>query len=172
MAEELFLEPLKKKLMLCSSVTFEEKAAGPVYEIESDDTGLVSGERVPQVLSWGARCVNRCMSVAIRTLVASLALFIALSIPDFARIVSLIGEYWQAGASFFLLYFAQSHVATFHSGAAFSFTVSIIFPCACYLRLFWDRLSLLSIALNVAMIVIFSIVSVVGVIATFESPTD
>ncbi len=105
-------------------------------------------QRLPQqfLASSPSRCGVRLYSGLVRAVLAGIALLIAVGVPDFARIVALIG-------------------------AAFSFIISVVFPCVCYLRIFWAQLSAFQRSLNAIIVVVFSGASVLGIYATFSSRT-
>ena len=72
-------------------------------------------------------------------------------------------------ASISIPYFAR--VVSF-TGAFCSFTVSAVFPCACFLKLYWKKLSCCEKAWNFFVMFICAAFAVLGTIAVFVSPTD
>jgi amino acid permease len=91
----------------------------------------------------GRRTVLKVLS---RILVSTLVVFIAINFPQFDRIMGVLGSF-------------------------FSFTISAIFPCICYLKLYGDTLKREEYLLNVGIIFICCILSTLGTIWAFL-PTD
>lgn len=83
----------------------------------------------------------------IRTSIGVAALFCALFIPHFARMTSFLG-------------------------ACFAMIVSVLMPCVCYMKLFWNQISRFEIALNGFLAVLSLFFMVIGTAASFMSPAD
>jgi len=81
------------------------------------------------------------VSLLIRTLLVAVSLAAVLAIPSFAVMVALLGSLG-------------------------SFTISVTFPCACYLKLFWSDLSLFVKVVNVVLVILGVFGAGVGVYGT------
>lgn len=84
-------------------------------------------------------------SALIRTILVGLALLIVVAVPDFALVLGVLGS-------------------------ACSFTVTIAFPCACYLRLYWDEIGFWERALNLALAWLGAVCAVGGTVAAVLYP--
>ena len=77
-----------------------------------------------------------------RVLVSTLVVFIAINFPEFDKVMGLLGSF-------------------------FSYIISAIFPCVCYLKLYGGILKREEYLLNVAIILICSVLSAMGTIWAF-----
>mmetsp|Transcript_17265 Transcript_17265/g.42168 ORF Transcript_17265/g.42168 Transcript_17265/m.42168 type:complete len:294 (+) Transcript_17265:40-921(+) len=68
------------------------------------------------------------VSMVLRTLLTCMALATVVAVPDFALMMGLLGSIC-------------------------SFTISVVFPCACYLKIFWKSISPLEKAVNTFLVV-------------------
>lgn len=83
----------------------------------------------------------------VKNVLAVLVLVAAVSIPNFARVVSFIGAFC-------------------------SFVVSGVFPCACHLKLFGHKSSTCQKAVDWFIVIFCSICSVIGTFSSIFSPTN
>lgn len=77
--------------------------------------------------------------ISIRTIISSIVLAISIIFPGFERVIALLGSF-------------------------FSFVVSVIFPLACYLKLYDRRLTRYSKAFNLSLLVISCLLALLGTI--------
>ena len=94
----------------------------------------------------GACCDWR--SFVVRVLLSTTCFFVAVYLPYFANVVAFVGAFCSC-------------------------FVSLVFPCAAYLKMFWKNLGLFEIVLNSFLVVLGLILCVWGTLAVFVSrPSD
>ncbi|RZC47424.1 hypothetical protein C5167_040370 [Papaver somniferum] len=97
--------------------------------------------KLPSSMSSKARLVIRG---AIGSMLLMFVLILALAVPYFEQVLGL-------------------------TGSLVSISLSIIFPCAFYAKMFWSQISYPSLVLNVILIVLSSILGVLGTISSSKS---
>eukprot|EP00281_Chroomonas_sp_CCMP1168_P028851 CAMPEP_0206244964 /NCGR_PEP_ID=MMETSP0047_2-20121206/18445_1 /ASSEMBLY_ACC=CAM_ASM_000192 /TAXON_ID=195065 /ORGANISM="Chroomonas mesostigmatica_cf, Strain CCMP1168" /LENGTH=561 /DNA_ID=CAMNT_0053670233 /DNA_START=129 /DNA_END=1814 /DNA_ORIENTATION=+ len=80
------------------------------------------------------------VSLTLRTALVFFSMAIVIAIPDFAVLLGLLGSLC-------------------------SFTISVSFPCACYLKLFWDQLGPIEKVWNIFLVVLGTMCAIVGTYA-------